>query len=190
MSEEDSIKETNSGLKKKGDWSDIARFGEKVQDFLEEEDSGKDSLEKFREWRPKLEESEGDVKRKTVDEAVIQETDLEKESNGAKEDLKEASDKMVEAGEKAAQREVPDKEIMEASEDAAKPFYSRIAGFFRKIESLIYSWITLRFNPYYLDTEKLSVDIKDNSNGEFEMDVAVQDKDTREQMKDSFMERE
>ncbi|MFB6116102.1 MAG: DUF5828 family protein [Candidatus Nanosalina sp.] len=185
MSDE-SIEETNSGLKKQGDWSEITEFGLKIQSFLEDEISGSNSLERFKKWRPKLEESEADVKRKTVDEAVIHETELEKQSNGAKEDLKQASDKVAEAGKKAANKEVPEKEIVEASEEAAKPFYTRIIGLFRRFESLVYSWLTLRFNPYYLDTKKFSVDIRDRKNGEFEMDVAVQEEDTREKMKDDL----
>ena len=182
MFEEDSIKETNSGLRKEGNWSDIARFGEKIQNFLEEEQIGEESLKKFSEWRPKLEESEGDVKRKTVDEAVMNETESEKETEGAKEDLKNASDKIADAGKKAAKIETPEKEIIEASEQAARPFYSRIISFLRTLESLVYSWFALRFNPYYLDTEKFSVDVKELGNGEFQMFIAFQEKEIREKM--------
>ncbi|QKQ98614.1 hypothetical protein GKQ38_03775 [Candidatus Nanohaloarchaea archaeon] len=188
--DEDSVNETNSGVKKNGNWKEIAEFGEEVEDIMEKSGSEAESLEKFGEWRPKVEESESDVKRKTVDEAVMKEKKLEKESDGVRNDLKEASGKMAEAGQKAAKKQVPDKEIIEASEEAAKPFYSRIAGLLRKIESAIYSWITLRFNPYYLDTEDFSVDIKDKKNGKFEMDVAVPEEEKREGLKENFREEE
>lgn len=55
----------------------------------------------------------------------------------------------------------------------------------RKIESMMYSGLTLRFYP---DTEDFSVDIKDKKNGEFEMDVAVPEEDKREGLQDSFRE--
>ena len=186
--EDDSLRETNSGVKKNGNWKEIAEFGEEVEDVLEASGSGEESLEKFGDWRPKVEESESDVKRKTVDEATLKEKELEEESEGVREDLKHASDKMAEAGQKAVNKEVPDKEILEASGEVAKPFYSHIAGLLRRIESFIYSGITLRFNPYYLDTQDFSVDIKDKKNGEFEMDVAVPEEEKRRGLKESFRE--
>ncbi|WP_414837602.1 DUF5828 family protein [Candidatus Nanosalina sp. VS9-1] len=180
------VEQTNSGVKKEGNWKEIAEFGEQVEEALE--DTAEDSIEKFGDWRPKLEESESDVKRKTVDEAVSHEKKLEEKTNGVKEDLKQASDKMAEAGKKATMKELPDKEIIEPSEEAARPFYSRVVGLIRRIEQAIYSWVTLRFNPYYLDTEDFSVDIRDRKGGKFEMDVSVLEEEKREQLQDNFRE--
>jgi hypothetical protein len=171
MTEEEAVEETNSGVKKKGDWKEIAEFGEEVEDVVEGS-AEESSVKKFNEWRPRVEESERDVKRKTVDEAVIPENSLEKESNGVK-DFREASGKAAEAGKKAAKRENPEKEIRDASKDAAKPFYSGIAKLFRKLENLVYSKIVLKLNPYYLDTEDFSADIKHKRKGKFEMDVSA-----------------
>lgn len=188
--DEDSVEETNSGVKKNGSWKEIAEFGEKVEGLMEESGSESESIKKFGDWRPKVEESESDVKRKTVDEAVLKEREIEKDSDGVKEDFRQASDKIAEAKEKAVKKEVPEKEIIEASSEAAKPFFSRLAGLLRRIESTIYSWLTLRFNPYYLDTEDFSVDIKDKKDGEFEMDVSVLEEDKREGLKEKFREEE
>lgn len=188
MAEEDSLKETNSGVKKKGNWKDIAEFGEEVEQALD--GAEKESVERFGKWRPKVEESESDVKKKTVEEAILPENRLEKESEGVKEDLKEATDKMAKAGKIASKKQVPDKEIIEASEEAAKPFYSKIASFIRRMEHAIYSWITLRFNPYYLDTEDFSVDMKQSRPGEFEMDVAVIEEEKRDELKKNLIEEE
>lgn len=44
----------------------------------------------------------------------------------------------------------------------------------------------LKFNPYYLDTDDFSVDMKSNGNGEYEMDVKVPDEETREELKKEF----
>lgn len=128
VDQENSVEHTNSGVKKNGNWKEIAEFGEEVEDVLEASGSGEGSIEKFGDWRPKVEESESDVKRKTVDEATLKEKEIEKESDGVKNDFKQASDKMAEAGQKAAKKEVPDEEIIEASGEVAKPFYSHIAG--------------------------------------------------------------
>lgn len=179
------VKETNAGIKKKGNWKEISEFGEEVEDAISES-ARKESVEKFDNWRPKLEESERDVKKKTVDEAVISENKLEKETEGVTKDLKQASGKVAEASKKAANKQSPEKEIVEASEEVARPFYSKIAKFFREVESKVYSWFALRFNPYYLDTEDFSVDMKHRKNGEFEMDVAVPEEETRKELKDNF----
>lgn len=190
MAESDSennknVEETNSGIKKKGNWKEISEFGKEVEEAIS--DSVQDeSVERFDSWRPKVEESERDVKKKTVDEAVIPENKLEKETEGVAKDLKQASGKMAKASKKAAKQQNPEKEIFEASEEAARPFYSKIAKFFREIESRVYSWFALRFNPYYLDTEDFAVDMKHKRKGEFEMDVAVSEEETREQLKERF----
>lgn len=189
MSDEDNpVEETNSGIKKKGNWKEIAEFGEEVEEVIE--DSAEDSsVEKFEEWRPRIEESERDVKKKTVDEAVLDEKEMEKESNGVRKDLKDASGKAAEAGKKAAKRQNPEKELKDASKDAAKPFYSRMARTFRKFEDLIYSKIVLTLNPYYLDTQDFSADIKHRKGGEFEMDVSAPKEDTRKDLKDGFRDK-
>ena len=183
--DKEEVENTNSGIKKKGDWEEIAEFGEKVGKAVKDTASD-ESVERFEDWRPKLEESEKDVKRKTVEEATLKERQLEMESDGVPDDLKQASGKIAEAGKKAAKGENPEKEVIEASADAAKPFYSKIAGFFRQIESKVYSWFALRFNPYYLDTEDFSVDVRHRKKGEFEMDVAVPEEEKRNDLKQSF----
>lgn len=179
------IEETNAGVKKKGNWKEISEFGEEVEDAIDGS-ADDESLERFGSWRPKVEESEKDVKKKTVDEAVLGERHLEEQSDGVKEELKNASGKMAEAGKKAVKKETPETEIVEASESIAKSFYSNIAKFVRKVESKVYSWFALRFNPYYFDTEDLSVDMKHNKNGEFEMDVSVPEEETRKELKDNL----
>ena len=181
----ENVKETNSGVKKEGNWKEISEFGEEVEEAMDGTAEEK-SLEQFDEWRPKVEESERDVKKKTVDKAVLSENKLEKQSDGVTKDLKQASGKVAEAGKKAAKKQSPEREIVEASEDVAKPFYSSIARFFRQLESRVYSWISLRFNPYYLDTEDFSVDMRHRRNGNFEMDVKVPEEEKREELKKRF----
>lgn len=184
-SESKEVEETNSGIKKEGNWQEISEFGEEVEEAISES-AEKESVQKFEEWRPKIEESERDVKKKTVNKAVLEEKKLEKNSNGVKEDLKEASENVTRAGKKAAKVESPEKEIKDASKDAAKPFYSSFAKLFRTIENFVYSNIVLALNPYYLDTQDFSADIKHKKEGEFEMDVSVPKEDKREELKKSF----
>jgi len=178
---------TNSGVKKKGTWKEVAKFGEKVEEIIKNEVNEK-SAEDFKEWRPKKEEAENDMKRKTVDKAVIDKNKLEEDSEGVKEDLTDASEKVAKARKKAAEKKTPAKEITEASENVAKPFYARVAQFFRKFEAMIYSKISLR-STYYLDTEDISVDMK-STGKEYELDVNVPIEDKREKLKEEFKENE
>lgn len=185
MMEADGVKETNSGVKKRGNWKKIAEFSQQIEEALK--GSAKDeSVEKLSDWRPRRDEAEGDIQKKTVDNAVIKENKLEEESNGVREDLKEASKNAAEAGKKAAEKKNPEKEVVKASEEAAKPFYSKVAKAFRSFEDFVYKNIVLRFNPYYLDTEDFSVDMKSRGGGEYEMDVKVPDEETREDLKEEF----
>jgi hypothetical protein len=183
-SEDENVKETNSGVKKRGDWNEIAEFGEKVEEVVEDS-ADEDSVEKFSDWRPRKEESEEDVKEKTVDKAVLDEKKIEEESEGVK-DLKQASSKVSEAGKKAATRQNPEKELKGAGKDAAKPFYSGFARIFRKLENLIYSKVVLKLNPYYLDTQDFSADVRRRSKGKFEMDVSAPKEDMRKDLKEGF----
>ena len=57
MTEDDSVKETNSGVKKEGDWQEIAEFSEEVEEVVENS-ADESSVEKFSNWRPRVEESE------------------------------------------------------------------------------------------------------------------------------------
>lgn len=185
--DDESVQETNSGVKKKGSWKEIAEFGEEVEEAVEGSAS-KESVEEFEEWRPRVEESERDVKQKTVDKAVLEKNGMEKESNGVAEDLKEASEKAAKAGKKTVNKENPEEELKDASKDAAKPFYSKLAKAFRRLENFVYSKIVLKLNPYYLDTEDFSADIRHMKNGTFEMDVSVPREKQREDLKKSFRE--
>lgn len=182
------MEKTNSGVKEKGEWYEIAEFGRQLEEVMEDRGVDGDSLEKFREWRPKEEEAENDMKRKTVDEAVVNRKKVEDKDDGMREGVKEASGKMAEAGKKAVNGGGTEKEVVEASEDVVIPVFSRLVKVFRRFESMVYSRFSLRDNRYYLDTEDFSVDVK-SKDGEYEIDVSVPEKGFREEVKRSMEER-
>lgn len=183
------IEETNSGVKKSGSWKEVAEFGEEVKEAMKTSEMDDESVEEFEEWRPKREEAENDMKKKTVDEALLQEQEMEEETEGVRKDLKSASEKVAEAGKKAANRERPEKEVFEASEEAARPFLSKVLKSFRRFEQLIYSTVILRGKRYYLDTEDFSVDMKSNR-GKYEMDLNIPEEDHRADLKRNIEDRE
>lgn len=181
------MEETNAGIKKKGDWHEVAEFGRQLEEAMSEKGIDEESLEKFRDWRPKKEEAENDMKRKTVDKAVVDRKSVEELDNGMREGVKEASGKMAEAGKNAVNGGSTEKEVVEASEDVAIPVVSRLVKLFRRFESMVYSKFSLRSDRYYLDTEDFSVDML-SKKGEYEMDVSVPEKESREYVKRSMEE--
>ena len=183
MSED--IKQTNSGVAKKGDWKEVAEFAEEVEDTVSDTVQKK-SAEEFRRWRPRNDEGEEDMKRKTVEIASLKESNIEKKSNGVKGDLRDASENVMKAGKKAANRQAPSEEITEASESFARPFISEVLKSFRRFESFVYSKFALRSERYYLDTEDFSVDLKTTRDGMYRMDVNVNSESSRQRLKEKF----
>lgn len=187
MAEE--VEETNNGVRKKGDWKEISEFAEEVEDALEESDVEDESVKKYNEWRPREEDDEKEVKKKTVKAASVQKNALEQESKGVKQDLEEASEKVVEIGNKVKEKQNPNPEIKEASRDVVKPFYSGFVKAFRRFERTIYSAIMLRFNSYYFDTKDFSVDMKPERDGEYKMDVKLSEEEKRREIQKKIEEK-
>lgn len=187
--DDEEVEETNAGIKKKGNWKEVAEFGEEVGEIMKESADDR-SAEEFEEWRPKEEEAENDMKEKTVDKAVINEKEMEKDSEGVKEDLKDASEEIAKAGKKAAQKEPPHEEVTKASGHVVKNFYSKGAKAFRKFEEMVYAKIALKGDHYYFDTEEFSVDMKSRKDGDYQMDVNVLEDSTRERLKEKFEDNE
>lgn len=181
----ENIQETNSGISKKGKWNEVARFAEKVEEEMSDSVDQK-SVESFKRWRPKEDDEEKDMKRKTIESASLDKSEIEKDSDGVKEEFKDASENMYQAGKKAANRETPSEEIKGASESFAKPIVSEISKAFRKFENIVYSRFALRSERYYLDTEDLSVDLKTTRDGMYRMDVNANSDESRERLKEKF----
>lgn len=179
----ENVEETNSGVKKEGKWEDIAEFGEEVEDAMRESGIDDESVEKFGDWRPRVEEAEKDIQKKTVEKASMSRNRLEKQTEGVREDLKQAGSNFVEAGRKARNRKNPGEEIEEGIIESVRPAVSKLSESARKMEKKIYSKVMLKFNPYFLDTGDFTADFRSKRNGEYEMDLNISDGDSRRELK-------
>lgn len=188
MAEE--VEETNNGVKKKGDWKEISEFAEDVEDALEDSGVEGDSVKKYNKWRPREEDDEKEVKKKTAKAASVEKNSLEEDSKGVKKDLGDASEKVAEIGEKVKEKQNPNPEIKEASRDVVKPFYSGFVKAFRKFERTVYSALMLRFNSYYFDTKDFSVDVKPEKDGEYRMDVKMSEEEKRQELQKKIEEKQ
>jgi len=116
---------THSGIKIEGDWEEICGFARVLEDILkksyEKEDSSEDmddSIEGYNKWRPREEEDEEELSKKTAEEASMEEKKVEKDFKGTDEELKSAGKKVKEGLNGA--KEKGKSAIVELKDDASK----------------------------------------------------------------------
>lgn len=178
---DDSIEETNSGVKKKGDIEDVAEFAREVEKGLKGEVE-KNSIKDFNGWRPREDENHKDIEKKTVELASISEKKMEKESKGVK-DFSEAGKNVVKAGKKAVKNESPHQELKQASKEIVRPICTESIKIARGFEEGVYSKIMVKFNPYFFDAKEFSADLRLNKDGSYSMQVNVPDNEHRSELK-------
>ncbi len=116
---------THSGIKIEGDWEEICDFARDLEDILKEsyekKDSAEDmdeSIEEYNKWRPREEEDEEDISKKTAQEASMEEKNVEKDFKGTDEELKSAGKKVREGINGA--KEKGKSAIVELKDDASE----------------------------------------------------------------------
>ncbi len=94
---------THSGIKIEGDWEDMCGFARKLEGILKKSyekeiptEDMDDSIEGYKKWRPREEEDEEELSKRTAEEASIEEKDVEKDFKGTDEELKSAGKKVKE----------------------------------------------------------------------------------------------
>lgn len=188
MDENNSVKKTNSGLKKKGDLEDIAEFAEEVEEVIQEEEVDEETVKDFEKWKPKKEDGQTDIEKKTVKTASISKKPVEEKSEGVKKDLEKAGSAAKDAGKKMTKKENPGPEIKKASKRAVRPVYSRTVRATRDLEERIYSNIMVKFNPYFFDSKELSADLRADKDGKYTMNVNMPNKRYRNALKKKISE--
>jgi hypothetical protein len=183
----DRLEHTNSGVRKKGDIEDIAEFAREVEDLMEDEDVDEESVDEFQKWRPREEDTEDDIRERTVETASIGETKSEEKTNGVKEDIARAGKAAKKAGRKIEQGENPEKEAEKASKRFLRPLNSLSAKMVRNLEKKIYSSMT-KFNPYFFDSKEFSADLKKQEDGLYAMNINISDESRRNSLKGNFGE--
>ncbi len=184
------VEKKNNGIRKEGDLEEIAEFSREMKCVLEEVCEDEEPIENFDSWRPRKDDNEDDIKKRTADVASISETEVENESEGIKEDLSEAKEELKKEIELLnGEEETND---IDHSEDGLwvsikkffKPFASATLKFVRETEKMIYLFM-LSFNPYYFDAEKFSVSLEKNKD-EFEINFKSPEEDYRHTVRQKF----
>lgn len=189
MGENNSVKKTNSGVKKEGDIEEVSEFAEEVEEVIAEEDLDEDTVERFREWKPEKDDNKKNIEKKTVETASIPKKRAEEKSEGLKRDVEKAGKAAKDAGKKAAQKENPGPELAKASRRFIRPVYSGAVKATRGFEEKVYSGMMVKFNPYFFDSREMSADLKTDKNGNYTMRVNVPDGNYRKRLKNRFSEK-
>ncbi len=177
---------TNSGLKFEGDWEEICDFSEKLEEVMDKYLEDKDEIEDYDDWRPKEKDTEDDVKEKTAEEAAVKEKNIEKDFEGAKEELGEAEEKLADSVHDVLNGIDPSYDLKEALLKIEKVVGVESVRSIRKIEETIYKKLMLKFNPYYFDREDFSVNLERKKDHHYVLTINVTDEKLREHFQDSF----
>ena len=116
---------THSGIKIEGDWEDICGFARDLEEILKESYEKEETLEKiddsiedYNRWRPREEDDENELSKRTAERASMEEKNVEKDFKGTDEELKSAGEKVKESINGA--KEKGKSAIGELKEDASK----------------------------------------------------------------------
>lgn len=186
---------THSGIKVEGNWEDICDFARDLEGILKESYERKDyaenmddSIENYKDWRPREEEDEEDITKKTAEEASMEEKDVENDFKGTDEELKSAGKKVKDSISRATdEKRSATAELKEASKCINRLVGCKSIKSLRKMEKAIYEQVMLKFNPYYFDTEYFSVNLEEK-NDYYLLTVNIPEEKLRENIKKGFKE--
>jgi len=176
------VKEINAGVQAEGSWNSVCNFFKEFESTVEKY-LDNSSVERLNRWRPREDDCKEEVKEKTAREACTGKKKIEKECKGGRKELKEASEKMSKSVKKMKKGEECREELKEATTKVAKAFGAKTLKTARKTEMFIYEKVMLKFNPYYFDEEKFSVNLKKDGSNEYTTTVNVSDENLRRSIK-------
>lgn len=181
---------TNTGLKIEGELEEIAEFSEEMKEALDEAIEREEPIEDFDYWKPEKGDDEEDIKDRTASLDSISKKEVEKKSNGLKEDISEAKCELEELTEDLDGSDDDGdtgvkESILEAYKKLFKPLASESLKAVRRAEEIIYSKIMLNFNPYYFNAREFSVSLEEKD-GEFELDFSSPQKECRRTLRRNF----
>ncbi len=177
---------TNSGLESEGDWEEICHFCSELEVVMEKYLESREEIDEFEEWRPHEKDSDEDMRDKTAEEAAVDEKNIEKDFEGAKQEFNDAEEKMFESIEDLKEGVNPSKDLKEALLEIEKVLGVESLRSVRKIEKTIYTKLMLKMNPYYFDTEDFSVNLEIEKNGKYCLSINVTDESLREHFQKRF----
>lgn len=180
---------TNAGIRYQGNWEEICDFADYLSEIINDYIDDGEALNDYKQWKPEEHESEGELSKKTAEDASMEETDIEKKFNGTKEELNEARDNLLDSIEHAANGDDPREKIKRACKKIGRTMGAKSIGSVREMEKQIYDKIMLQLNPFYFDDESFSVNLeKNNGNDLYILTLNIPNEKIREDVKERIKE--
>ena len=182
------MEESVSGFKQRGEWGDVVEHGERITEALRQAGVDGDGFEEWDEWRPKSHERLGeDVKKKTAEQAHVNEGKGEQAGESPTEDLQTAGEKVTESYEKLVDDDA--ESALERWQDSidyvARAADSAGRKMLRSFEDTVYEKVMTRFTPYYFDNGLVSANLQwVRSQNEFEFEINVNDDDLKDDIRE------
>ncbi len=183
---------TNAGLKFRGRWKENCSFARSFEKTIDKFSSDKESVEEYDKWRPRENEDEEEITKRTAEEACIDRKKVEDDYNGAKEELEEAGEHIKNSVKGVVNGDGSSAgDIKEASKNVERLVEAGSIKSLRKLERMIYEKIMLRFNPYYFDTEEFSVSLQKANGVEktYIFSINISDEELREEIRRELKKR-
>ncbi|MFO7991300.1 MAG: DUF5828 family protein [Thermoplasmata archaeon] len=176
------IEMTNAGFKYHGSWDDICNFARHLEIVFNKCVRNEDSIGRYHEWRPREEEDDKDLKVKTAKEADVRTKDCEREFSGTKEELRDVESDFIKSVYDIENGQNPREDIKDATKHIERLLEVKSIQSIRKMEDIIYTWIMLRFNPCYFDTDDFSVNLEGKDEDYF-ITFNISDEEKRNEIK-------
>jgi hypothetical protein len=181
------MEESVSGFKRRGSWGDIVEHGERITRALrdvgrerDDADVPKEALTEWDEWRPKQHERlDEDVNEKTAEQASVEEGAGEREGVDPDEDVRSAGDKLADSYEKLDEPEEAVEQWRESVNYLARAADSAGRKAIRKVEGAVYKNVMTAIAPYYFDNDLVSANVRNVGDGDYELEINVNDDDLK-----------
>lgn len=180
------LEKTNAGVRKKGNFEEVAEFAENVEKAMKEENLDDKAIEEFNEWRPKINEDINDVEKNTVESAVKEETRREKNYEGVKKNVEKAEKHAEKVPKKVKDRETPFREFLSLFRSLFNPLVVLGAKIFKWVQVNVYKRFMLKFNDFYFNSLEVAADLRHKREGVYDLDINFKDDSKREDLKDSI----
>lgn len=147
-------------IRETGEWEEVREFCAALSRALEAA-VPEEKFAAFEAWRPKSGEDKDEIRERTVEESVIRETQVERDSDGAVSEFEHAGHKVKESGQDMlkgdARGSLEDAE--EAGSSTVRGLLPSIVRLFRGVERRVYRYVVGRTNPDYFENDLFSVEI-------------------------------
>lgn len=155
------MKERVSGFEEQGDWVDIVEHGEQIITALQDVGCSEEAIDEFDEWRPKVDERlHSDMRKKTAEQAHVDEGPGEDANQSPKEDLQRAGEELADAYDHLDDREKATEEWVESLRYVVRSADSVSRKAIRSFEDAIYVRLMTRLSPLYFDNSLISANLR------------------------------